>query len=250
MINLDLKKQIVYISLGAFWALGVLTGGAQTLSSLGIALDPSVLESLPHSSRLNLDTSLVDIKAVDVPALHAENGKIGIGSEERYGQGIIIDSTGIIVTNRHIIGNARHVFVRLSGGQIFEAMILLNSQADLCLIKINAPLPLRAISMADPSEIRIGINVIAIANAGLNPQRKMGGQVIRIFKEGPANNVELMEMNIPLKPGDSGGPVLNQEGSLLGLIMGKKISDPGKSFAIASSRIQQEYFRYRNSILN
>ncbi len=231
MAKLNLKRLIVYITLSAFWGLGILNSAAQSLFTLN-------------------DASLVDIKAVDAPAMHSENGKTGIGSEERYGQGIIIDSAGIIVTNRHIIGNARHIYVHLAGGKIFEASILLNSQADMCLIKINAPLPLRAISLADPSQIQIGINVIAVANAGLNLQRKLDGKVIRIFKGTSSNNVELMEMNIPLKPGDSGGPVLNEEGSLLGLIMGKKISDPGKSFAIASSRIRQEYFKYRNSILN
>jgi S1-C subfamily serine protease len=254
MTKQDLKKLTLYIFLGVFLAFSPLPGGAQTLSSLGIALDPGVLVSHSrsdnNSSRQNLDSTIVDIKAVDAPALHAENGKVGVGSEQRYGQGIIIDSAGIIATNRHIVGNAQHIYVRLSGGKIFEATVLRNSQTDLCLIKINAPVPLRAISLADPSEIQIGINVIAIANAGLNLQRKLGGQVIKIFKETSSNNVELLEMNIPLKPGDSGGPVLNVEGSLLGLIMGKKISDPGKSYAIASSRIQQEYFKYRNSILN
>ena len=250
MTNSDLKKLFLYLILGVFWAFDTLPGGAQTLSSLGIALDPSVLISSSHNSRQNLDSTIVDIKAVDAPALRAENDKIQVGAEERYGQGIIIDSAGIIATNRHIVGNARHIYVRLSGGKIFEARVLRNSQADLCLIKINAPLPLKAISLADPSEIQIGINVIAIANAGLNIQRKLGGQVIKIFKETSSNNVELLEMNIPLKPGDSGGPILNVEGSLLGLIMGKKISDPGKSYAIASSRIQQEYFKYRNSVLN
>jgi serine protease Do len=231
MANLDLKKPLFYITLGAFWALGILSSAAQSLATTEWS-------------------ALVDIKAVDAPTLHTENGKTGIGAEQRYGQGIIIDAAGIIATNRHIIGNARHIYVRLSGGKVFEAFVLRNSQADLCLIKINDPLPLRAISLADPSEIQTGINVIAIANAGYNIQRKLGGQVIKIFKGTSSNNAELLEMNIPLKPGDSGGPILNEEGSLLGLIMGKKISDPGKSYAIASSRIQQEYFKYRNSVLN
>ena len=88
------------------------------------------------------------------------------------------------------------------------------------------------------------------ANAGFNPQRILGGQVIKVFKETSSNNVEVLETNIPLKPGDSGGPILNEEGSLIGLIMGKRISDPSKSYAIASNRIQQEYYKYRNSILN
>ena len=197
-----------------------------------------------------METTLVDIKAVDAPALHSQNGKTGIGSEERYGQGIIIDSDGIIVTNKHIIGNARHIYVMLSGGKIFEATVLRNSQEDLSLIKINAQYPLRAISLADPSDIHIGNNVIAIANSGFNLQRILGGQIIKVFKASSSDNVEVLETNITLKPGDSGGPILNEEGSLLGLIVGKQISDPSKSYAIASSRIQQEYFNYRNSILN
>ena len=254
MANFDLKRTALYTILGAFWALGTLPCAAQTLSSLGTAPDPEVLVSQvrpsDNNSGQNLDITLVDIKAVDAPALHTKNGKVKIGSEERFGQGIIIDPAGIIATNRHIIGQARHIYVVLSGGKTFEAKVLLNSKAYLCLIKIDAPLPLRAISLADPSEIHIGSNVIAIANAGLNLQRIRGGQIIRVFKEIPSNSVELLEMNIPLRPGDSGGPILNEDGSLLGLIMGKQISDPGKSYAIASSRIQQEYFKYRNSILN
>jgi len=239
-----------YISISLVWALGITSVGAQTLS-VETLQDPGVLVSrTDNNPRQNLETTLVDIKAVDTPVLHTVNGKTAVGSEERYGQGIIIDSDGIIATNRHIIGDAQHIYVVLSGGEIFEANLLRKSQADLCLIKINTPFPLRAASLADPSEIQIGSNIIAIANAGFNPQRKLSGQIINIFRETSTNTVELLEMNIPLKPGDSGGPVLNEEGSLLGLIMGKQISDPSKSYAIASTRIQQEYFQYKNSILN
>jgi S1-C subfamily serine protease len=252
MASLTLKKASLYLALGAFWALGTVSGWSQTFSS-GTVPDPEVLvseRSSGNTSTHNLEITLVDIKAVDAPALHTENGKTGVGAEDRYGQGIIIDPSGIIATNRHIIGNAQHIYVMLSGGKTFEAAVLSKSLADLCLIKINTPYPLRAISMADSSDIQVGSNVIAIANAGFNPQRILGGQVIKIFKETSSSNVEVLEMNIRLKPGDSGGPILNQEGSLLGLIMGKQISDPSKSYAIPSSKIQQEYFKYRNSILN
>lgn len=251
MSNLGLKRAGVCLIFGVLGALGNVSTADQPPHSFGIFPDPEVLVSKAQSSPgQNLETTLVEIKAVDAPALHTQNSKTAVGSEIRYGQGIVIDSTGIIATNRHIIGNALHIYVKLAGGKTFEANVLSNSQADLCLIKIEAPLPLRAISLADPSGLQIGSNVIAFANAGFNPQRKRGGQVINIYKEISSNNVELLEMNIPLKPGDSGGPILNEEGSLIGLILGKRISDPSKSYAIASSRIQQEYFRYRNSILN
>lgn len=251
MANLGLKRVSLCLSL---WGLGIVPSMAQPYSTIA-ASDPAVLVSpaiqLPIKTLgQNLDPTLVDIKAVDMPALHSKNGKLGMATDERYGQGIIIDSNGIIATNRHIIGNAEHIYVVLSGGKTFEANLLQNSQVDLCLIKINAPFPLRSVSLGDPSELQIGSKVIAVANAGFNPQRMLGGQIIKIFKGISSDNVELLEMNIPLKPGDSGGPILNEDGSLIGLIMGKQISDPSKSYAIASSRILEEYYKYRNSILD
>ena len=247
-----LKKVAVYLTLGMFWGLGILSCAAQTFST-GLAPTPGVLVSQGLNSNnngQNLEKTLVDIKAVDPPALRTKEGRLGMASEERYGQGIIIDADGIIATNRHIIGNAQHIYVVLSGGKILEAKLIRNSKADLCLIKINDPTPLKAVSLADASDVRVGSNVIAIANAGFNPQRVLGGQIVQIFKEVSSDNIEMLETNISLKPGDSGGPILNENGSLLGLIMGKQISDPSKSYAIASNRIQLEYFKYRNSILN
>jgi S1-C subfamily serine protease len=226
---------------------------AQTFST-GTASDPQVLVGRPpaldNRPGQNKQETLVDIKAVDAPALHTQGNQTGVGSEIRYGQGIIIDSSGVIVTNKHVIGDARHIDVLLADGHLYQANVLRVSQPDLCFIKIQVPYPLRAISLADSSEIQIGRNVIAITNAGFNLQRVKGGQIIKIFKEKNTDEMQLMEMNIPLNPGDSGGAVLNQEGSLVGVIMGKQISDPSKSFAIPSSLVQQEYFKFRNSILN
>ena len=247
MGQLNLNKTFLYLILGFSLFIIPSPGLAQPiLTSAGP--DPEVLITPNNNSGKNLETTLVDIKAVDAPVLLKENGKTGIARQERNGQGIIIDPQGIIATNKHIIKNAQHIYVLLSDGRTFEGTVLRNSQADLCFLKINTPLPLKAISMANSSEIRIGNKITAFANAELNPQSIVNGQVVKIFKGQSSNNVELLEMNLRLQPGDSGGPILNEEGYLLGLIMGKQISDPSKSFAIASNVIKQEYFKYRNSI--
>ena len=244
------KITVLFIILGLCWNPGTVPSQAQSFFA-GVAPDPEVLMARPNNGNgQNLESILVDIKAVDAPATHLHDGKVGVGSEVRYGQGIIIDSTGIIVTNRHVIGHATHIDVMLSDRKVIEAKVLRNSQADLCLIKVDSPDPLRAVSLADSSVVQKGLKVIAIANAGFNPQRIRGGEVINVFRGASSNTIEILEMNIPLRPGDSGGPILNEQGSLLGLIMGVQISDPNKSYAIASNRIQQEYFNYRNSILD
>ena len=245
MVILQARKTIHFLSLSLFLSIGILPCTAQDLS-LGLAQDVGVLVS----SNQGLEKSLVDIKAVDAPILGLDQGRMRIATIQRKGQGIIIDSQGIIATNRHIIGNATHIYVLLSNNETYEATLLHNSPSDLSLIKINARIPLRAISLADSSDIKIGVDVIAVGHGDYNPQRITDGQVIQIFKDTNSNNMEILEMNIPLKPGDSGGPILNKQGFLVGLIMAKQLSDPSKSFAIASNRIQQEYFKYQNSILN
>src|SRR3989338_6795852 len=110
MIKEAVKR--VYLVIGLFWIMGILPCSAQTFVA-GTRPDPAVLVSKSPIPRFNLEISLVDIKVVDAPVLRAKNDTMAMGSEERYGQGIIIDSTGIIATNRHIIGNAQHIYVVL-----------------------------------------------------------------------------------------------------------------------------------------
>ena len=221
-----LKKVVFYMVLGGCLVLGVEPSMAQTFS-LGI----------------------VNINAIDAETLQPHNGTIAMGSEQRSGQGIIIDPAGIIATNKHIIGNApQHIYVKLLGGRTFEAKIIQNSQADLTLLKINAPFPLPAITLGDSSQIQIGNRVLAFANAGLNPQQEQNGEVIQLYREVPSDTVAILEVNIRLKPGDSGGPILNEQGLLLGLIMANQISDATKSYAIASNKIRREYWKFKQNM--
>lgn len=269
MAKTDLKRTVAYIGLIAFWTLGASPSWSQGAPT-SYSSDPEVLisppvqpsptetpEPTPYQAPAkqprapkNQDPALVDIKAVDAPVFMTKDDKSGLASVQRYGQGIIIDPQGVIVTSKHIIRDARHVYVMLSSGRKFEATVLRKSESDLCLIRINAPFPLNAVPLADPSKLQVGSNITAMTNAGFNPQRQRSGQIINVFKGTSSDMVELLEMNISLNPGDSGGPILDNQGSLLGLIMGKKISDPTKSFAVSSSRIEQEYSAYRASVLD
>jgi len=277
MANSGLKRAILYLSLGAFLSFGAVPCWPQNAPSM--TADPEVLVSSPaqpsqipsveaqertqdpqviqgqqlaqtQGPTQNQEPTLVNIKAVDAPAFLTQNGKSGIASVQRFGQGIIIDPQGVIATSKHIIENAQHVYVMLSSGPIFEATVLRSSEADLCLLKINAPFPLVAVSLANPSQIQIGNHVTAMANANLNLQRQRTGQVVDIFRGTASDMVEILEMNVVLNPGDSGGPIFNGQGSLLGLIMGKKISDPSRSYAVAVSRILKEYSAYKRSALS
>lgn len=201
-------------------------------------------------SSVNRD-SIVGIIAIDPGKLENRNGRKSIRTDERQGQGIIIDATGIIATNRHIIGPApQSIQVRLSDGRKYEATLVQNSPTeDLSLIKINADSTLRAMALADSSLAQIGNRVRALANAGAGLEAPKDGEIIQIYREAASDKIAILEVNIRLKSGDSGGPIFNEEGLLVGLIMANQISDNSKSFAIASNKIRQEYLKLKGSTL-
>ena len=192
-----------------------------------------------------VQSSLVEVKTVDTKTFNENNGHTKIGTYHTQGSGVIIDSHGIIVTNTHIITNAPHIYVGLSDGTILEAKIVYSSNADFSFIKIDPPYPLQAITWADSSQAPVGTPIVGLSYADDN-QHVLSGEITNLTNGVDSNNVELIELNLNLIPGDSGGPLLDNQGHLLGMIMGKRMSEDNKSYAIASNKIQQEYLQYKN----
>jgi|GEM_PF-1584757 len=246
------KKNVLLFIIGIMIIMNPLISFAQSASPDMIA-DSEVLVSnsptnYPQANQI-LETPLVDIKAVDSPSMHSQDGKTGMASNERFGHGVVIDPSGVIVTSTHIIANAQHIYVNLANGKTFEASLIYSSQPDFSFIKINTPFSLKAIIWGNSSQVQIGKPVIALKTFDSNSQNNLGGEVTNLIKETPSGNVELLELKIPLKPGDSGGPVTDEQGRLLGLIMANRKSDKSESYAIASNLIQEEYTKFRGAQL-
>ncbi len=248
-----LQKAVSFVILAGFMILCASPSYAQNFLT-GFSPDPETLVSAPPrayllQSKQNFQASLVDIKAVEVPVMRSENGRTGMASTEHYGHGIIIDSSGIIVTNTHIIANSQHIYVDLGGNNVFEAEVLYSSKSDFSFIKIDAPYRLRTIAWGDSSRVQIGNPVIAFAHSDPDSQCTLGGQVTSLIKGKHSGNVNILQLKLNLKPGDSGGPILDEQGCWVGLIMASQKSDGSQSYAIASNKIQKEYFKYKGSVL-
>ena len=178
---------------------------------------------------------------------------------ERTAAGIVIDSSGIIVTNTHTIIHAPFIFVILRDGTKLRAHVVFSSKRyDLSFLKVHSPHPLQRIQWANPRLIKAGKPVIAIRTSEHNDLSIISGHIRNILHEkGTAplsfrglspSDGEFLELDLDLHHGDSGGAILDEQGRLLGMIMAKQESQPNSSIAIPSNKIHAQYLQYKKSV--
>jgi len=167
----------------------------------------------------------------------------------RTAAGIVIDPNGIIVTNTHTIVDAPFIFVVLRDGTKLPAQVLYASgEFDFSFLRIYPPHHLQSVTWADSSLINIGDTIIAIGNSDYNNQSIMSGQVKSILQSQSTSSYDFLELDLDLNHGDSGGPILDEQGHLLGMIMAKRESQENSSIAIASNRIRRQYLQYKKNM--
>ncbi|MBF0569681.1 MAG: serine protease [Candidatus Omnitrophica bacterium] len=160
------------------------------------------------------------------------------------GAGIIIDPSGIIVTNTHVIYGSNQIIVTLKDGTRYPAAVAYISPSyDFSLLRIRPAQALDAIDMADSSAISLGDDIVTVGNSPLLKETISGGKVIG---EGlrPVNggqSLEVIELNINHYSGDSGGPVLDKDGQLVGLLSAKIESANRACLAIPVNKIKSAY---------
>lgn len=157
--------------------------------------------------------------------------------ESGAGSGVIIDSTGYIVTNHHVIDNAQKITVTLRSGESFDARLLgSDSQIDLALLKIEAD-NLTCAVFGNSDTLKVGQRTVAIGN----PLGQLGGSVTEgiisaldrdVVVDGQTMN--LMQTDTAINPGNSGGGLFDTQGTLIGIVVAKSSGSEveGLGFAI------------------
>ncbi|MGN6551285.1 MAG: DegQ family serine endoprotease [Pararhizobium sp.] len=155
---------------------------------------------------------------------------------DSLGSGFVIDPSGIIVTNNHVIEGADDIEVNFSDGATRKAKVLgIDTKTDLAVLKVDAPRPLTAVSFGDSEKMRIGDWVMAIGNPfGLGGSVTIG--IIsargRNINAGPYDN--FIQTDAAINRGNSGGPLFNMKGEVIG-INTAIISPSGGSIGIGFS---------------
>jgi len=158
------------------------------------------------------------------------------------GSGFIIDPSGLIVTNNHVIADADEVSVILNDGTTLKAEIVgRDTKTDLALLKVKADKPLKAVKFGDSDKLRLGEWVIAIGNPF-----SLGGTVTagivsarnRDIQSGPYDNY--IQTDAAINRGNSGGPLFNLDGDVIGVntaIISPSGGSIGIGFAIPSKTV-------------
>lgn len=155
------------------------------------------------------------------------------------GSGFIIEPSGIIVTNAHVLGDAANVTVALQDGSDYPATIIgLDELTDIALLKIEPRAPLAAVSLGHSRQMRVGQWVMAAGNPfGLGGSVTSGivSAIGRDIRLGPFD--DFIQTDAPINPGNSGGPLFNLAGEVIGittLIFSPSGASAGIGFAVPS----------------
>jgi len=146
----------------------------------------------------------------------------GSSRQRSLGSGFIIDSDGSILTNHHVVENARKIVVKLADGRELGAKVIgKDSRTDIALIKINAQRNLSVAPLGDSDRLQVGEWIMAIGNPfGLDNTVTAGivSAKGRHIGAGPYDNFIQTDASIAsINPGNSGGPLINTRGEVVGI---------------------------------
>jgi S1-C subfamily serine protease len=181
-----------------------LSGGSVQASAIAARVDPAV----------------VDINTVFQTAS---------GSGTAAGTGIILTSTGQVLTNNHVVNGATSITVQISGrtGAYTASVIGVDPTADIALIQLNGVSGLPTATLADSSTLQAGETVVAIGNAGGvgGAPSVTQGTIVALDQSITASDgatseqlTGMVQSNAIIAPGDSGGPLVNSAGQVVGMI--------------------------------
>ena len=197
------------------------------------------------AKRSVIASPMVESRSSLLPFLQpSSNVRLKIARPEKKGAGVIIDRHGIIATNFHIIDGAEHIDVMMHDGTTIAARVLnLMPEHDLALIKIDSPVSLTPIAFADTSKITLGDEVINIGHSPLLHETISSGVITGWAVSRMDHDITFIKVNIGLYEGDSGGPLFDRRGRLLGMIAARFRENPSSSIAISADKIKKLYLQ-------
>lgn len=164
--------------------------------------------------------------------------------QRSLGSGVVVDSSGLVVTNHHVIEGMTEVKVALADRREYEAAIILRDpRSDLAVLKIKDAKDLHVLSLGDADGLQVGDIVLAIGNPFGVGQTVTQGIVSALARTqvGVSDYQFFIQTDAAINPGNSGGALINMQGELVGIntaIFSRSGGSIGIGFAIPSAMVR------------
>lgn len=201
------------------------------LQDTPIPIKPYKIEAIATA---NQPLTLEQLVGQTIPSI------VGIRTPSGRGSGFLLDSSGLIVTNQHVVGSTFSVKVKLYDGSLLNGRVLRrDAVSDVALVKLEGNISdVSGLPICHTDVVRVGQSVIAIGNP-LSLSNTVTQGIVSGFRRNPSRS--LIQTDTAVNPGNSGGPLLNREGTVIGIVTEKIAAEgvEGLGFALPIGEVLQ-----------
>jgi serine protease Do len=162
---------------------------------------------------------------------------------QSLGSGFVIDPSGIVITNNHVVGDANDILVIFTDGRKLKATVIgKDPKVDVAVLKVESEKPLKTVKFGDSDKMRVGDGVMAVGNPfGLGETVTAGiiSARNRNIDSGPYD--DFLQTDASINKGNSGGPLFNLQGEVIGIntaILSPSGGSIGIGFATPSATVE------------
>lgn len=173
---------------------------------------------------------------------------VSVGTDRGSGSGFFVTSKGHVVTNYHVIARAKQIAVLNHDRDVIQAQLIgYDQDYDIALLQINeTSTPAK---LAESSKLSVGQKVIAIGNPLGLSFTVTEGIISALHREGPTGREDYIQTDVSLNPGNSGGPLINVKGEVIGINNFKVGDAESLGFALESDTVKAVVNRLANTTL-
>ena len=162
---------------------------------------------------------------------------------QSLGSGFVVDASGIVITNNHVVGDANDIVVIFNDGRKLKAKVIgKDAKVDVAVLKVESDKPLKTVKFGDSDKARVGDGVMAVGNPFGLGETVTSGIVSarnRNIESGPYD--DFLQTDASINKGNSGGPLFNLQGEVIGIntaILSPSGGSIGIGFATPANTVQ------------
>ena len=252
------RRRIISVAAALAATAAVGAGGAATYAGLSSGGTTTVVRQVTVSnSEPTANTSALSVgdiyrrsykSVVEITVTTSDQRTpFGAQREEAQGSGFVYDDEGNIVTDQHVVDGATSISVRFWNGETYKAEVVgTDASTDLAVLKVDAPASLlQPLALADSNDVAVGDTAVAIGSPFGLEDTVTSGIVSALHRQMTSPNGftidDAIQTDAAINHGNSGGPLLNAEGKVIGItsqIESDSGGNDGVGFAIPSNTVK------------